>query len=118
MAVTGGKLKEISRSGAGGWALLAALFLMCFLLVSSGREEKGNKTDLEIRMESVMEKVMGAGEAYVCINSENGTVKGVVIMCEGAQDIGVRLRVQEAAKALLDIDNARIHVMPMEESDK
>ncbi len=114
MAVAGRKYKEIFTSGAGGWALVTALVLLCLLFVSSRQEEGNVKTDLEIRLERVMEKVEGAGESYVMINEENGAVRGVLIMCEGAWNISVRLRVQEAARAVLDIENERIHVMPME----
>lgn len=114
MAVAGRKYRGIFTSGAGGWALVIALVLLCLLFVSSRRGEGNVKTDLEIRLERVMEKVEGAGESYVMINDENGSVKGVIIMCEGAESISVRLRVQEAARALLDIPNERIHVMPME----
>ncbi len=97
---------------------MLALLLLCLLFVSSKRGEGNVKTDLEIRMERVMEKVEGAGESYVMINEEDGRVKGVLIMCEGAEDISVRLRVQEAARAILDVENERIHVMPMEGKGK
>ena len=118
MAFAGRKGKEIFKSGAGGWALLLALLLLCLLFVSSKRGEGNVKTDMEIRMERVIEKLTGVGETYVMINEEGGSVQGVLIVCEGANDIAVRLRVQDAAKALLNIDNERIHVMPMEEKGK
>lgn len=114
MAVAGRKHREFMKYGAGGWALILALFLLCLLLVSSKRGEESVKTELEIRMERMIEKVEGAGESHVLINEENGAVKGVLIICEGAEDISVRLRVQEAAHAVLDTENERIHVMPME----
>lgn len=97
---------------------MLALLLLCLLFASS-RQETGNiKTDLEIRMERMLGKVEGAGETCILINQENEAVRGVLIMCEGAGNIGVRLRVQEAARAILNIPNEQIHVMPMEEKEK
>lgn len=118
MAVACKKGKGIMKSGAGGWALIGALLFLCLLLVLTRQEEGNVKTDMEIRMERVMKKVEGAGSTYVMINEEGGQVKGVLIVCEGADDIAVRLRVQDAARALLDIPNEKIHVMPMEDKVK
>lgn len=118
MVFAGGKGKAFLKSGAGGWALLAALLLLCVLFVSSRRDEGNVKTDMEIRMERIIQKLAGAGDVYVMINEEDGAVTGVLIVCEGADDIRVRLRVQDAARALLNIDNERIHVVPMEEAGR
>lgn len=118
MAGAGKKENRWLQSGAGGWALIGAVLLLCLLFVWTRREEGNVKTDMEIRMERVMEKVTGAGETYVMINEENEEIKGVLIVCEGAKDIAVRLRVQDAARALLNISNERIHVMAMEETGK
>lgn len=103
----------IKKTGAGVWAAMAACALLCLLLLTSGKNEEG-KTDKEIRLERVMEKIEGAGDTDVMIAEENGCVTGVLVVSQGAEDIAVRLRLQNAVKTLLDVDNERINVMPME----
>lgn len=107
------KDRWILKIGAGGWAALGIFLLLCLLLYESKRESADVKTEMEIRLEQVLEKVSGAGETYAMINEENGNVTGVLIVCEGAENIAVRLRVQDAARAILNVENANIHVMPM-----
>lgn len=118
MAGDGKKDKWISRMGAGSWAALGVLVILCLLLFRLNRENGDVKTEKEIRMERVLKKLSGAGETYVMINEENGSVTGALIVCEGAEDISVRLRVQDAARAILQVDNQKIHVAPMEEDKK
>lgn len=104
----------ISKTGAGVWAAMAACALLCLLLLASGKNEGEAKTDKEIRLERVMEKIEGAGDTDVMIAEENGCVTGVLVVAQGAGDIAVRLRLQNAVKTLLDVENEKINVMPME----
>lgn len=118
MAGAGKKEKWMNRLGAGGWAMIGALALLCLLFMYSQKEDDPVKTDMEARMERLLSKAEGAGKTSVMINEEDGKVTGVLIVSEGAENISVRLRIQEAARALLNVDNERVHVIPMEDEGK
>jgi len=68
-------------------------------------------TDTETRLQRILESIDGAGSVDVMISEgENAEIKGVIIVASGAQDIGVRLRLLEAAKTALKVDGSLIQV--------
>ena len=87
--------KIFSGKGAGGWAILAACALLCALLLYEKDGGKESKTDTEIRMQRVFEKITGAGKTDIMIMEDGGAISGVLIVSEGAGDIAVRLRLQK-----------------------
>ena len=104
----------MKKIGAGGLAALAAILILCLLLFSEKEENTRIKTEKEMRLERAIEKIEGAGEADVLVMEEGGNVVGVLIVAEGADDIAVRLRLQTAVQTLLNVDNDKISVVPME----
>ena len=114
MTVTSEKKKWFEKNGAGFWALFGVLALLCLVLISGRGDQEEVKTDLEIRMERVIEKMEGVRKANVMIVQEQSEITGVLIVCDGAEEIAVRIRVQNAVGTLLDIENSRISVVPME----
>ncbi len=118
MTVAGGKGKWFEKISVGGWAILGMFALLCLLLISGRTEKDDVGTDIERRMERVIEKMEGVKECDVMILEENNEITGVLIVCEGAEDISVRIRVQNAAKTLLNIENGKISVVPMEGTGK
>ena len=98
--------------------MLGALALLCLLLISGRRETDDVGTDTEKRMENVIRKMEGVGDCDVVIIDEHNQITGVLIVCEGAEDISVRIRVQNALGTLLGIENSKIGVVPMEVKGK
>ena len=47
------------------------------------------------------------------VAEEGGTVAGVVIVAAGAEDVGVRLSLMQAARALLGVELDQIEVIQM-----
>ena len=104
-------------------AVAAALIL----LLTSRSAQEGQQTALEARMEAVLSAVRGAGRVRVLVTAgegdsqafaqqaQAGTVQGVVIVAEGADDVRVALELSGAAQALLGVDAERIQVLKMEE---
>ena len=92
-------------------------------------------TELETRLETVLSSIEGAGRVSVLIaysdpahgydgafsasagqkesaRSASG-VSGAIVVAEGASDIGVRLRLENAVTALLGLEPDRVSVFPM-----
>ena len=112
------------------WALLA-LALAAALLVGGSREaESPAASSLERRMEAVLSCVRGAGEVRVLVNrteeaaafsgadsGENAPVTGVLVVAAGAEDLRVRLELQQAVQALLGVEAEQIEILSMKEEN-
>ena len=61
----------------------------------------------------MLSAVEGAGEVRAMVAEEGGTVAGVVIVAAGAEDVGVRLSLMQAARALLGVELDQIEVIQM-----
>ena len=111
------------------WPLVAALALVCVLALATLGKGEGEPnpagTELETRLERVLSCIEGAGRVRVMIREEEQTLSafapqeepkaaGVVIVCEGADDMRVRLALEQAAQALLGVEYSRIQVVKME----
>ena len=60
----------------------------------------------------MLSAVEGAGDVRAMVAEEGGSVTGVVIVAAGAEDMGVRLSLMQAARALLDVELEQIEVIP------
>lgn len=94
------------------WLLLLvgiALLAMQFTGVSGGN------TDLEERLTEVLRDVDGVGRIRVMVMEDSdGAPSGVLIVADGANNIGVRLRLQAAVQTLLGIELSRVEVIQYE----
>ena len=108
------------------WIILLAVGAALILLLSSrASAPEGQQTSLEARMEAVLSAVRGAGRVRVLVSSgeddsqafaqqDPKSVRGVVIVADGADDIRVALELSGAAQALLGVDADKIQVLKME----
>ena len=88
-------------------ALLLGLVIMLVPIGKSGTDKSDNNAaDDEIRLETVLQKCEGVGEAKVLL-SENGAV----IVCQGAEDPEVRLSIIKAVEAFTGFTSDRIQVL-------
>ena len=87
------------------WPVIAALALACVLVLSAGGERASEPTqtgtELETRLERVLSAIEGTGKVRVMIREESRaeisafapqqepSAEGVVIVCEGADDLRV-----------------------------
>lgn len=107
-----------------GWlALTAAAAAIILLLTGSGETADSGATALEKRMESVLCCVEGAGRVRVLVNGGepalgSGQSAGVLVVAEGARDIRVRMELEQAVMALLDIDASQIEILGMKGEDE
>ena len=108
-------LKEKLR-GARGLECLLLLIAACvaaLVLTRGGSDAGAQPTELEARLERVLSAVEGAGEVRAMVSEQNGEIAGVVIVAAGAEDVGVRLSLMQAARALLDVELDQIEVIQM-----
>ena len=108
-------LKEKLRGARGlEWLLLLIATCVAALVLTRGGSDAGAQpTELEARLERVLSAVEGAGEVRAMVSEQNGKIAGVVIVAAGAEDVGVRLSLMQAARALLDVELDQIEVIQM-----
>ena len=96
------------------WLLLLIAACVAALVLTRGGSDAGAQpTELEARLERVLSAVEGAGEVRAMVSEQNGEIAGVVIVAAGAEDVGVRLSLMQAARALLDVELDQIEVIQM-----
>ena len=65
---------------------------------------------LLLRLSAILSRIEGAGSVEAMI-SEDGS-NGVLIVAEGADDLGVCLHLQYAVQTLLGTESSRIEIVP------
>ncbi len=113
------KIKEIIKTPAVKKLSAIAVVLCVSMLIYTVMNGKTDaKVSLSRETESILSKIEGAGEVNVMIYEAEGNIEGVCVICEGADDISVRIRLQSAVTTLLGVDNNRVEVLPMQIIDK
>lgn len=88
------------------------------------QSENKNKEQVEERLERVLKSTEGVGEVRVMITEteEKGTfeessnqcnVQGVVVVAQGAEDAGVKKKIQDIVLALFPIEAHKIEIVKM-----
>ena len=82
------------------------------LLNGACHNDDSGKAPDEVRLEQLLEHIDGVGDVDVMISmDEDGRPIGAAVVADGLDDIGVRLEIQSAIRALLDIDLNRIRII-------
>lgn len=105
------RFRELLRRD--GW--LYAAIALCVVLALSVSAISGSSPDEETRIARVLSEIAGAGSVSVTIYTEDSQPCGAVVVASGAEDIAVRLRLQEAVTTLLGLDSSRVAVYPRKE---
>lgn len=96
------------------WVMLCIACAAVLIVMGGAQEASGSSTQLEKRMERVLESVEGAGRVRVMVNeSPQGTVQGVLVVAQGADNLRVVMELERAVCALMDIDSSQIEVLSM-----
>lgn len=113
VSLNSGSLKRVR---ARSWVMLALAGVAVLMLLAAGqRGADDGASELEARMERVLSSVEGAGRVKVMVLESGGEATGVLVVSEGAREAAVRLRLQNAVCTVLNIDNASISVVPMDD---
>lgn len=107
--------------------LIAAIFIIAVALLiyssvatnnavrdTSGTESGSSMDPEESRLASVLEGLEGVGRVETMITrGENDEIVGVIVIAEGAEDIGVRLRLLSAVITAMGVDKQIVNVYTM-----
>lgn len=72
-----------------------------------------DKSTTEIKLEQILASIEGVGTTEVMINESNDEILGVVIVCEGADNIMTRSNILNAVSTALNIDKKIIVIYAM-----
>lgn len=95
--------------------LIGALY---FINKSSGKSETAvstsvEKSDTELKLINILRSIDGVGETDVMINQSDEEILGVVIVCEGADNIMTRSNILNAVSTALCISKTIIAIYSM-----
>jgi len=71
------------------------------------------KSDTEVKLSSILRSIEGVGNTDVMITENDGVILGVVIVCEGADNIMTRNNILNAVSTALNIDKKIIAIYSM-----
>ncbi|HBY21277.1 MAG: hypothetical protein A2Y24_00800 [Clostridiales bacterium GWE2_32_10] len=86
----------------------------------NAKEDSTKENTIEGRLGRALSNIKGAGKTEVTLNMEStnslndkdGGIKGVIVVCEGANDIRVKDEIQKATQILLDLPLHKVYVIP------
>ena len=101
--------------------IISAIIIALSLIIYSGVSEKKTEEvstvmdEEETRLSKVLSSIEGAGQVEVMIVREDGVVTGVLVVAEGAKDIGVMLKLLDATSTVMGVDKSVVEVYQMEQ---
>lgn len=108
------KFLEIFRGARKIEIFLAMAAIAILLLQWSGTafDSASGQTELERRLSGILGRVDGVGTVSVMVTEDvDGGVEGVLVVAEGAENIGVQLKLRYAVQTLLDVEASQIEVI-------
>lgn len=104
--------------------LLIGLLLLVIVFPTSSKEKsnynlggytKEDATNLEKRLQNILEQMEGVGKTTVMITFEDNqkTVKGVVVVAKGAGQPSVCKKISDVVMSLFDIEAHKIRIVKM-----
>lgn len=99
--------------------LLVAFILLAFLLyggknkVTSASSLDANKSASEIKLTRILSGIEGVGQTEVMINDGENGVEGVIIVCEGANNLMTRNDIINAVSTALNVSKNNIAIYAM-----
>lgn len=126
------RMKEDKKFSFAVYALIAVGAILLFSGFSgsfNGGDREGHAnseiknelcgTEVEAKLERILETIDGAGEVNVMVNAagQNGceSVCGVIVTAEGAYDVGVRLKLHGAVCTVLGLESGKVEIFEMRE---
>ncbi len=98
--------------------LLVMLIVLAAILYGSKagaltETSAAEQTETEAKLMNILSEIDGVGKAQVMITESGDEISGVIIVCEGAQNIMTRNDVINAVTVAFDIDRTNIAIYAM-----
>ena len=99
--------------------LLIVLLIGAVYLIDKSKKaastsvESYSKSQAELKLTEILSNIEGVGNTDVMINENDGEILGVVIVCEGANNIMTRNDILNAVSTALNIDKKIIAIYSM-----
>ena len=101
--------------GVEGFLLVVVLAVAGLVAIRGGASPTAGgdaQTPIEARLEGIIMAIDGVGSARVMVTqAADGRAEGVVVVAEGLDSVRACLEVQEAVRALLNIEPSRIRII-------
>lgn len=92
--------------------LVGVLLLVIAIPTGETQMKSEENTDLEQRLESILEGMNGVGNVNTMITlKEDDSVEGVAVVAEGGDNAVIVRNITEVVQALFDVDSHKIKVM-------
>ncbi len=100
-------------------AIIIATALIIYSSVDGIKNKDANTSQMvmdeeETRLASILSGIEGVGQVQTMITREDGTITGVLVIAEGAEDISVMLKLLSATSTVMGVDKKVVEVYQME----
>ena len=99
--------------------LLALMIALAFVLFGTKNKAKvtvsgaAQMSDTEVKLTRILSGIEGVGQTEVMVNESGGGVVGVIIVCEGANNIMTRNDILNAVTCALKVEKNNIAIYAM-----
>lgn len=101
--------RALEKLGGMKYALLVAAFgLVLLLWPSGGGGQDTNAVSEEARLEALLERIEGVGEVHLLLSEQ-----GAAVVCTGADDAAVRLKICQALHCYTGLGSDRIQIFKL-----
>ena len=96
--------------------LLLAVLIGTVYIIDKGKSKTTStvassaKSETEVKLTGILSNIDGVGKTDVMITEEEGKIVGVVIVCEGADNLMTRSNILNAVSTALNIDKKNIAI--------
>lgn len=92
--------------------LVGILLVVIAIPTSENQCETEYGTEIEIRLENILEKMEGVGEVKVMVTyQDNDEVEGIAVIADGGGDSVIVKNITEVVQALFDVESHKIKVI-------
>lgn len=93
--------------------VILLILILCFFNIKDKNENSVSKSDDEIKLSELLSQVDGVGNADVLIREQNEKIIGIIVVCEGANDIMVRNNLINLISTAFNVDRNIIAIYLM-----
>lgn len=100
--------------------LLAALIVIAVFLngnkslsASNTGSSSKNKSETEMKLESILSEIKGVGQAEVMINESEDGIDGVIVVCSGGNNLMTRSDILNVVSTVLNVKENNIAIYAM-----